>query len=87
MPGGTASYTFHATRPGTFLYEAGHTADGARQVAMGLVGALVVLPTDPPAAGREYDDEAVVVLTEVDPALNAAPPSFDMREASGRATG
>ena len=42
-PGGTATYTFHAGRPGTFLYEAGHTPGGARQVAMGLAGALVVL--------------------------------------------
>ncbi|MBM0240050.1 multicopper oxidase domain-containing protein, partial [Micromonospora sp. ATA32] len=41
-PGATRSYTFTAHRPGTYLYEAGHTALGARQVAMGLVGALVV---------------------------------------------
>jgi FtsP/CotA-like multicopper oxidase with cupredoxin domain len=33
---GTAkSYTFTASRPGTYLYEAGHTPDGARQAAMG----------------------------------------------------
>jgi hypothetical protein len=84
--GGTRSYTFTANRPGTFLYEAGHTADGARQVAMGLAGALVVLAADGTAYGAQapmpntaYDDEAVLVLSEIDPALNAAPLTFDMR--------
>jgi hypothetical protein len=85
-PGGARAYTFTATRPGTYLYQAGHTAQGARQVAMGLVGALVVRA--PAVAGRPsaygdaasgYDDEAVLVLTEVDPALNAAPLTFDLR--------
>ncbi|MCW3815116.1 multicopper oxidase domain-containing protein [Micromonospora sp. DR5-3] len=85
-PGGTRSYTFTAARPGTYLYQAGHTALGARQVAMGLVGALVVRA--PAVGGRPsaygdaasvYDDEAVLVLTEVDPAFNAAPGSYDLR--------
>ncbi|SBT40048.1 multicopper oxidase domain-containing protein [Micromonospora auratinigra] len=85
-PGGTRDYTFTAARPGTYLYEAGHTALGARQVAMGLVGALVVRA--PAVGGRPsaygdaasvYDDEAVLVLTEVDPAFNAAPLTYDMR--------
>jgi len=31
-----ATYSFTASRPGTFLYEAGGTVDGTRQVAMGL---------------------------------------------------
>lgn len=78
-PGGTQTYTFAANRPGTFLYEAGHTAGGARQVAMGLAGALVVLRTDGTASGRAYDDEQVVVLSDIDPRLNAHPDTFDMR--------
>jgi FtsP/CotA-like multicopper oxidase with cupredoxin domain len=85
-PGGTKAYTFTASRPGTYLYEAGHTADGARQVAMGLVGALVVRapavggrPSAYGDAGSAYDDEDVLVLTEVDPALNANPTGFDLR--------
>ncbi|HET7475668.1 MAG TPA: multicopper oxidase domain-containing protein [Dermatophilaceae bacterium] len=81
-PGGTIDYTFTASRPGTFLYEAGHTADGSRQVAMGLVGALVVLPGDGTAYGSgasAYNDEQVAVLTEIDPVFNAAPTTFDMR--------
>ena len=85
-PGGTRTYTFSAGRPGTFVYEAGHTAGGARQVAMGLAGALVVRAADGSAYGARsgypttaYDDDAVVVLSEIDPALNAAPATFDMR--------
>jgi hypothetical protein len=83
----SSTYTFTAARAGTFIYEAGHTANGTRQVAMGLAGALVVLPSDgsaygPPAPGypsTANDDDAVVVLSEIDPALNADPAGFDMR--------
>ncbi|HEV7204217.1 MAG TPA: multicopper oxidase family protein [Jatrophihabitans sp.] len=77
--GGTRTYTFTASRAGTFVYEAGHTADGNRQVAMGLAGALIVLPTSGTANGQSYDDEGVLVLSEVDPALNADPAHFDLR--------
>lgn len=87
-PGASTTYTFTATRPGTFLYEAGHTADGARQVAMGLAGALVVLPSDPSGAygtaATAYDDEAVLVLSDVDPRFNTAPLTFDMRNFRAR---
>lgn len=89
--GGARIYTFTADQPGTFLYEAGHTANGARQVAMGLAGALVVLPADGTAYGTQagypstaYDDEAVLVLSEIDPKLNADPAAFDMRSFSPR---
>ena len=53
---------------------------------MGLYGALVVRPA---TAGQAYDDastafddEAVLVLSEIDPALNNAadPAAFDMRK-------
>ena len=81
--GGSGSYTFTASRPGTFLYEAGHTPDGARQAALGLAGALVVLD-DGTAYGHAYDDEAVLVLSEIDPALNAHPTTFDMRDFAPR---
>jgi hypothetical protein len=76
----TRTYRFTASRPGTFLYEAGHTPGGARQVAMGLAGALVVLSADGTASGQEYADEAVLVLSEIDPRLNADPSGFDMRD-------
>jgi hypothetical protein len=87
-PGASKTYTFTASRPGTYLYEAGHTADGARQAAMGLVGAMVVRapaaggkPTAYGDTGSSYDDEAVLVLTEIDPAFNTSgnPLKFDLR--------
>jgi hypothetical protein len=82
--GGTKTYVFTATSPGTFLYEAGLLPNAQHQAAMGLYGALVVRPA---TAGRAYadpatafDDEAVLVLGEIDPALNANPAAFDMRD-------
>jgi FtsP/CotA-like multicopper oxidase with cupredoxin domain len=81
--GSTKTYTFTASRPGTYLYQAGLTADGPRQAAMGMVGALVVRPTVAGTLDGEtataFDDEALLVLTEVDNRLNANPASFDMR--------
>ncbi|HMM94070.1 multicopper oxidase domain-containing protein [Phycicoccus sp.] len=83
--GGTATYSFTASRPGTYLYEAGLTANHQHQVAMGLYGALVVRPS---AAGQAYadaatayDSEQVMVVSEIDPALNTAAnkAAFDMR--------
>lgn len=81
-PGDSTTYTFTVDSPGTFRYEAGLTPNGTRQVAMGLYGALVVRPA---AAGQAYEDaatayndEALLVLSEIDPALNADPNNFDM---------
>lgn len=75
--GGSTSYTFEATNPGTFLYEAGVTENGDRQVLMGLFGALVVRPgplstqayADP---GSAYDIESLLIFSELDPDFNAA---------------
>ena len=84
--GGTHSYTFTATNPGTYLYEAGFLSDAQHQVALSLYGALVVRSG---TAGQAYNnaatafnDEALVVLGEVDPALNnrPTPATFDMRD-------
>jgi FtsP/CotA-like multicopper oxidase with cupredoxin domain len=81
--GAMTSYTFTAANPGTYLYEAGLLSNAQHQVAMGLYGALVVRPAtagqayDDPATA--YEDEAVLVLSEIDPALNANPAGFDMR--------
>jgi FtsP/CotA-like multicopper oxidase with cupredoxin domain len=70
--GGTATYSFAVNQTGTFLYEAGLTERGARQVAMGLFGPLVVDPA--PAA----DQELLLVFSELDPAFNADPLNFSM---------
>ena len=40
--GGTVTYSFVATNPGTFLYESGTNPE--KQVRMGLFGALIVRP-------------------------------------------
>jgi hypothetical protein len=83
--GGQTSYTFTADLPGTFLYEAAPLPNAQHQTAMGLYGALVV---DPPTAQRaygtadtSYDADDVLLLGELDPALNnaASPAAFDMR--------
>ncbi len=92
---GTKNYTFVASSPGTFLYEAGLRPNAQHQTAMGLYGALIVRPTsDGTATGApiltqaysdaasSFVDEALVVLGEMDPALNnsANPAAFDMRD-------
>ena len=84
--GGTTTYSFLATDPGTYLYEAGLLPNAQHQVALGLFGALIVRP----ALGTEYaydeatlfDYEALVILSEIDPALNesADPAAFDLRD-------
>ncbi len=86
VPGGAQSYTFTASRPGTFLYEAGLRPNSQHQVAMGMYGALVVRPTGAPlqaygSSSTAFDAEQVVVLSELDTTLNtsATPASFDMR--------
>jgi FtsP/CotA-like multicopper oxidase with cupredoxin domain len=47
-PGGTVSYSFLASSPGTHAYYSG--TQGDLQVEMGLYGAVVVLPSSVPAA-------------------------------------
>ncbi len=81
--GNSKTYSFApgALKPGTYLYEAGLTADGPRQVAMGLYGALIVRPAGAPGqayadSATAFDDEAVLVLSEIDPAFNADPLAF-----------
>lgn len=64
-PGETVQYTFEATHPGTYLYESG--SDVETQLAMGLYGALIVEPATPGAA---YNQETVLVLSEIDPCVN-----------------
>ncbi|MGE5552498.1 MAG: fibronectin type III domain-containing protein [Betaproteobacteria bacterium] len=82
-PGGSAVYRFAATRPGTFRYESGTSPE--RQVQMGLYGALIVRPVgyaDPghpayhtaygPETTSTYDTEALLLISELDPAAHTA---------------
>ncbi|RIK33327.1 MAG: hypothetical protein DCC55_35185, partial [Chloroflexi bacterium] len=77
--GGTVTYSFTAT-PGAFLYESGSDFD--IQVAMGLYGALIVESATPGQAYTQptsaFTNEAVLVLSEIDPNLNANPSGFNM---------
>jgi FtsP/CotA-like multicopper oxidase with cupredoxin domain len=79
--GGSVTYQFVASKPGTYLYESG--TEPAVQVNMGLFGALVVRPAGNPAwaynevAGgytTEFtpDEEFIMLLSEIDPMLHMA---------------
>lgn len=75
--GGSVSYTFTASQPGTYTYYSGTNPD--LQIEMGLVGALIVRPAgydmhmnkiaynDPSSA---YDHEYLFLLTEMDPKVH-----------------
>jgi hypothetical protein len=85
--GGSVTYSFVASRPGTFIYESG--TDPTKQIDMGLFGALIVRPStglpslDPygePVA-YAYDDpgsayypanEYLLIISEIDPMLHVA---------------
>jgi hypothetical protein len=87
--GGSVTYSFAASQPGTFVYQSG--TDPATQVRMGLFGVLIVRPPLGPS-GEYYvnnrpdsqfnpDTEFLVLLSEIDPYLNQAVErgqSFDM---------
>jgi FtsP/CotA-like multicopper oxidase with cupredoxin domain len=70
--GASVTYTFVASRPGTFIYESG--TDTKTQVAMGLFGALIVRPSL--GANFVYNradsrftpsEEFLALLSEIDP--------------------
>ncbi len=60
--GGTASYTWNNIKSGTFLYQSG--SNPAKQVHMGLFGALVV------GEYSEATNEVLLLFSEIDPALH-----------------
>ena len=74
--GGTVSYMFTVSEPGTYTYYSGTNTD--LQVEMGLLGVIVVRPTGfnpaaPQAYGHAdsaYDRETLFLLTEMDPAIH-----------------
>ncbi|MBI1824386.1 MAG: multicopper oxidase domain-containing protein [Nitrospirae bacterium] len=75
--GGTASYTFSNVRPGTHLYESG--SNHAKQVQMGLYGALIVRPAGFSSSNlidfdsnSTFNQERVLLLSEIDPDWHAA---------------
>jgi FtsP/CotA-like multicopper oxidase with cupredoxin domain len=72
--GGTVTYRFRASQPGTYLYHSGTHAD--LQVPLGLVGALIVYPAMHHQAYADtstaYDHEYLFLLTEMDLRYNIA---------------
>jgi FtsP/CotA-like multicopper oxidase with cupredoxin domain len=75
--GGSITYSFVASRPGTFIYESG--TDTKTQVTMGLASVLIVRPS----MGANYvynrasdqftpEEEFMAFLSEVDPYQHAA---------------
>jgi hypothetical protein len=71
--GGTVSYSFTASNPGTYIYYSGTQTQV--QVEMGLVGVLIVRPTL--GAGYAYNDagtaferEHLFFLSEIDPVIH-----------------
>jgi FtsP/CotA-like multicopper oxidase with cupredoxin domain len=76
---GSMTYSFTATRPGTYIYESG--TDPEKQVEMGLYGSVVVRPpvsSCPTGKSCAYDSnsvynpntEFVMLLSEIDPFLH-----------------
>ena len=69
LPGGTVSYTFTASRPGTFSYHSGTETD--LQIELGLFGAIIVRPAlgagyaynNP---GSQFDREYLFLISEMD---------------------
>jgi len=75
--GDSITYSFTASRPGTFIYESG--TDPKTQVTMGLFGALIVRPTQ--GANYVYNrpdsqftptEDFMALLSEIDPFQHAA---------------
>ena len=79
-PNGTASYTWTAIRPGTYLYQSG--TEPSKQVQMGLYGAVkaesvaneaypaVVGPPALPAV--TYTQDVILLFSEIDPVIHDA---------------
>jgi FtsP/CotA-like multicopper oxidase with cupredoxin domain len=73
--GGTASYSFTPTEPGTYLYESGTNLH--KQVEMGLYGALIVRPAGAPNQAYAdpstvFDREFLLLIHDMDPDLHKA---------------
>jgi FtsP/CotA-like multicopper oxidase with cupredoxin domain len=74
---GSMTYSFTANHPGTFVYQSG--TNPAKQVRMGLFGALIVRPSlgadyvnNRPDSQFDPSTEFMVLLSEIDPYLNMA---------------
>ena len=91
LPAGDVShrgnvYTVVANKVGTSVFQPGSNADAPKQVAMGLVGVLIVTPTGCASTNLScaydgtvsYTDEALVATTDLDAEFAANPAAFSM---------
>ncbi len=77
-PGGTVTYTFTASNPGTYTYYSGTRPD--LQVEMGLIGAIIIRPSGPIPAGfvgrayghdeTAFNREFLFLLQEIEPRVH-----------------
>jgi len=90
--GGTVSYQFTASKPGTYMYHSGTQPD--LQIEMGLVGAIIVRPQGFNPAdkttwkaynhpGSAYDREFLFFLSEMDPLIHYYVEFFGMASLNG----
>lgn len=89
--GGSVTYSFVASNPGTYLYESG--TNPRKQVSLGLFGALIVRPSigaayayNRPDSQFTPEEEFLVLLSEIDPyqhqaAENGQPYNLDNYQA------
>ncbi|MEP7203433.1 MAG: hypothetical protein ABI894_12535 [Ilumatobacteraceae bacterium] len=82
---GGGSYTVQATTVGTSVFQPGLNPGAPKQIAMGLVGVLIVTPVGCSDVNRmcaydstSYDDEALVATTDLDLEFAMNPNTFDM---------
>jgi FtsP/CotA-like multicopper oxidase with cupredoxin domain len=79
ISGGSVTYSFTASQPGTYLYNSGTRQD--LQIEMGMVGAIIVRPTgfsntnkttwkSYATADSTFDQEFLFLLTEMDPGIH-----------------
>jgi FtsP/CotA-like multicopper oxidase with cupredoxin domain len=91
--GGTVSYSFTVSRPGTYLYQSGTQPD--IEIEMGLVGTLIVRPagfneatnagrTAYGAASSAYDREYLFFESEMDRCAHAAEDAIEQALAAGQ---
>jgi len=84
VTGNSGTFQVTADKVGTMIYEPGTNPSAPRQIAMGLVGVLIVVPADCETGLCAYDpavtyaDEAVVATTDIDAEFAANPAAFDM---------
>ena len=68
LPGGSVTYTFTASKPGTYYYQSGTNIH--KQINMGLIGGLIIRPATANQAyetsDSTYDREFLLLLSAVD---------------------